>query len=244
MISYIGGRKTQAGKILSKINYFNASRFYDMCCGSGQISMALVKRGFSAKRITMVDNGLWGDVWSRIGSGTFDLLKFADICDQFNTYHSIKDWCEQTRYSKNAVYHFLILQACSFGGRPVIVKNRKFKVYGYRDRIQPNIYRLYGRVKEAVELLRGVEGLKSDVLKVSPVEDAVLFFDPPYSPDQPYYQDNTLTIDKIKKKFNKFYCMYPEQLSDRVVDFSQKSFRAGVTGKRKALRSEYLSYIG
>lgn len=243
MIAYIGGKSNLASKIIANINIPPSSRFYDMCCGSGEISLALVRRGFNPKRITMVDNGPWGQVWEKIGKKTFSLERFATICHQFNNYQDIKGWCRQASCDRDRVYNFLILQACSYGGRPVTIKDGQFKILGFRKNIQPAIPILYRRVKEAVERLAGMEGSKKNVLQIRPEQDAVLFFDPPYDNEARFYQDNTLTISQIRTQFSKFYCTFSCELAPGGVSLHTDSRRAGVKGNRTYFRTEYLSHI-
>lgn len=243
MISYIGGKRDLAPKILRHIKIPQSSRFYDMCCGSGEISLALVRQGFDPKRITMVDNGPWGEVWEKIGKGTFSIDRFARICHQFNTYQDIKGWCRQASCDRDRVYNFLILQACSFGGRPVTIQDGQFKISGFRQNIQPAIPVLYRRVKEAVERLAGMEGSKKSVLQIQPEQDAVLFFDPPYNTETKVYQDNTLTVSQIRKKFSNFYCTFSCELAPGGVKLHTDSRKAGVKGDRVHFRTEYLSLI-
>ncbi|PJA03594.1 MAG: hypothetical protein COX72_04385, partial [Gammaproteobacteria bacterium CG_4_10_14_0_2_um_filter_38_22] len=80
--SYQGGKQRVAAQIVDHL--INAapsssSHFYDLCCGSGAVSIELVNRGIEPSRITMLDISSWGVFWSSIGSGTFNM----DVFDQF-----------------------------------------------------------------------------------------------------------------------------------------------------------------
>lgn len=241
MISYVGSKKRFADKILNNIKIEENQRFYDMCCGSGEISIALVKRGFDPRRITMVDSGPWGMVWEKIGNGKFDLKRFAGICDHFNSYPCFKEWCrQQLPLDIDQAYKFLILQACSFGGRPIIIRDGQFKLTGFRNNINPNIYTLFNRICEISKLMKGVKGKHQDVLKTRVQKDSVLFFDPPYLTDTNYYQD-FVHISQIQKRFKKFYCTYSFDLEPRAIPLQTKSRRGGVRGIYHQI--EYLSYI-
>ena len=55
------------------------SHFYDLCCGSGAVSIELVNRGVHPSRITMLDLSSWGSFWSAVGAGTFNMDVFNQI---------------------------------------------------------------------------------------------------------------------------------------------------------------------
>ena len=80
--AYQGGKQrvaTQVVDLLLDAAPSPDSQFYDLCCGSGAVSIELVNRGVDPSRICMLDISSWGSFWSAIGSGTFEM----DIFDQF-----------------------------------------------------------------------------------------------------------------------------------------------------------------
>jgi D12 class N6 adenine-specific DNA methyltransferase len=80
-VTYQGGKGRLAKQIVQKMAVPAEATFYDLCCGSGAVSLALVETGHSPERIIMVDKGPWGKFWKAIGEGTFDLAVFQSYCD-------------------------------------------------------------------------------------------------------------------------------------------------------------------
>jgi len=62
--SYQGGKQRLAKQIVDIIfnenNIDNDTKFYDLCCGSGAISIELMNRGIKPDKINMVDLSPWG----------------------------------------------------------------------------------------------------------------------------------------------------------------------------------------
>ena len=237
MIAYIGGKRDSANKILKHIEIGTDQRFYDLCCGSGEISIALVKKGFEPKRITMVDIGPWGLVWEKIGNGKFNQKKFATVCDHFNKSLSIKEWCRQVAkepIGPNGLYQFLILQACSYGGRPILIRDGHFVISGFREKI--DIESLYRRVVQTAKLMLGVQGLAKDLRWYKPKANSVVFCDPPYN--KSYYQDYILP-EQINS--SRFYCTYPTPLAEKFIPLHAAKRRGP---HHNQIKEEYLSFIG
>ena len=64
--SYQGGKQRIASQIVDVILESLPSentQFYDLCCGSGAISIELVNRGIDPKSISMLDISSWGTFW-------------------------------------------------------------------------------------------------------------------------------------------------------------------------------------
>lgn len=164
---YQGGKARIANDILDLIE--PSGRFYDLCCGSGAMSLALVSRGFSPENITMVDIGLWGMFWESIAKNTFDLGVFQhclsllpDNDTKVKSY--VLDIASAKADTPYMLYHFLILQSCSFGGKPIGLREKNegcfWKHNGFKDlwvskdgKLKRNPYspepkELYRRVKK------------------------------------------------------------------------------------------------
>ena len=80
--SYQGGKQRIASQIVDVILESLPSentQFYDLCCGSGAISIELVNRGIDPKSISMLDISSWGTFWSAIGSNTFNMDIFDHL---------------------------------------------------------------------------------------------------------------------------------------------------------------------
>jgi len=135
--SYQGAKHHVADGILDVINPSQNQDFWDVCCGSGAISLALRRRGHPPSMMRMVDAGPWGDLWSKVGAGKFSLERLAWWCEQVPTaLCQVRDFMRElslSRVDADSAYVFLLLQAASFGGRPVRVVNGKWATHGFRD---------------------------------------------------------------------------------------------------------------
>lgn len=68
-VAYQGGKTRIAADIAFAIEKELESRsvVYDLCCGCGAVSLALLNRGsISPAKLVLVDGGLWGAFWSAI----------------------------------------------------------------------------------------------------------------------------------------------------------------------------------
>lgn len=84
---YQGGKQRIAGQIVDRLLSVYPEdngivQFYDMCCGSGAITIELLNRGIKPQQITMLDASSWGTFWKAIGEGEFDLAVFKEELDR------------------------------------------------------------------------------------------------------------------------------------------------------------------
>lgn len=83
--SYQGGKQRLAKQIVDiiyKENEINENtKFYDLCCGSGAISIEMINRGFYDSNITMVDASPWGLFYQGVGDLTFSTDVFKTYID-------------------------------------------------------------------------------------------------------------------------------------------------------------------
>ena len=84
--SYQGGKQRLAKQIVDIIfeqNEINEkTKFYDLCCGSGAITLELINRGIHPSNITMVDNSDYGYFWNVIANNEFNLGIFTEIINK------------------------------------------------------------------------------------------------------------------------------------------------------------------
>ena len=77
-VAYQGGKTRIAEAIADLLlREGREQNFYDLCCGCGAVSLALVNKGITPDKITMIDIGPWGEFWMRIVAETFSLDYFA-----------------------------------------------------------------------------------------------------------------------------------------------------------------------
>lgn len=186
--SYQGGKQRLAKQIVdifyaeNKID--DRTQFYDLCCGSGAISIELLNRGIKAENIHMVDKSPWGLVWKMIGNGSFNLSVFKDFIESIP-----KDITKIKQYALDILsksvnvdmipYHFLFLQSCAFGSTATwIDKDNWCKAGGLRDYwlptetsnrrspvnpMMPMPENLYKRLEVLCDKAKGVNGYYMDV---------------------------------------------------------------------------------
>ena len=186
--SYQGGKQRLAKQIVdifyaeNKIDEY--TQFYDICCGSGAISIELLNRGVKSKNIHMMDKSPWGLVWKMIGEDTFRLDVFKEFVDSIP-----KDITKIKQYAVDIInkpvdtdmipYHFLFLQSCAFGSTATWIEGDKWcKAGGLRDYwlptetsnrrspvnpMMPMPDNLYKRVKLLCEKAKGLNGYCMDV---------------------------------------------------------------------------------
>ena len=186
--SYQGGKQRLAKQIVDIFYEENDiddhTQFYDICCGSGAISIELLNRGVNSKNIHMMDKSPWGLVWKMIGEDTFRLDVFKEFVDSIP-----KDITKIKQYAVDIInkpvdtdmipYHFLFLQSCAFGSTATWIEGDKWcKAGGLRDYwlptetsnrrspvnpMMPMPDNLYKRVELLCEKAKGLNGYCMDV---------------------------------------------------------------------------------
>ena len=94
--SYQGGKQRLAKKIVDIIfeqNEMNEeTKFYDLCCGSGAITLELINRGIHPSNITMVDSGVYGSFWNSVANDEFDMNIFKQEIDKLPSIDKIQNY--------------------------------------------------------------------------------------------------------------------------------------------------------
>jgi len=186
--AYQGGKQRVAAQtvdLLLEAAPRSDSRFYDLCCGSGAVSIELVNRGVDPSRIWMLDISSWGSFWSAIGSGTFNM----DVFDRFlsalpNDKRDIRSHMSALAtlpVVDNEAELYPLLQACSFGGKQICLKNGRWANAFFRDYweptatsvrrspanpVQPSPTELRRRIEALANGMRGVTCLKMDIMNL------------------------------------------------------------------------------
>ena len=150
--AYQGGKQRLSKQIVDIFYKENTiddnTKFYDLCCGSGAITIELINRGINPKNIYMVDKSIWGLVYNLIGNGRFDLSCFKSFINTIpKDITKIKDFAQSiinNSVDENMIpYHFLFLQSCSFGGTATWIEDNKWcKSGGLRNYWLPTEKRL------------------------------------------------------------------------------------------------------
>lgn len=268
-ISYQGGKHRIANKILDVIDIEPTQHFYDICCGSGAMSIALLNRGHPPNKITMVDAGPWGYLWSLIGSGKFDLAKFEDYIakipkDPAEIHAHITALANRPipLLGEDIPYVFLILQAASFGGKAIWLRpaGRGWDTHGFRKYWTPTAIsaRRYSvnpmmpmpdtileRIKKLIPAMVGMQGFCTDAARLDyfPEAGSIVYVDPPYDNTSAYgYKlDRNLLYDKFPDC--RIFVSEGKALSDKSWMIAKNNKKGGISGNRAAAHEEWLSEI-
>lgn len=241
------------------------SRFYDLCCGSGAVSVELVNRGVDPSRIWMLDISSWGSFWSAIGSGTFNM----DVFDQFlsvlpNDKRDIKAHMSALSalpVGDHEAELYPVLQACSFGGKQIWHNGERWANACFRNYweptatsirrspanpMQPSPTELRRRIDALVNGMKGVACLKMDIMTLledSFPSDSVVYVDPPYQSTTGYGFDFDITsfIDRFRQ-VNQAPLFVSEgtPLNDNALMLTFGGAKGGISGIRKGKHQEWL----
>ena len=221
---YQGGKQRIANQIVDKLIdvYPNQEvEFYDLCCGSGAITIELINRGVKPQKITMLDLSSWGTFWKAIGEGDFNLSTFKEELDKIpKDKKQIKAYMNSLASKspkEDERYIYPILQSCSFGGKQIWLKSDEWSNAFFRDYweptansirkspanpMQPAPETLYKRVQELAIHCKGITCLKENIMDFANSkihEPSVVYVDPPYQGTTNYGFD--FNLDKFIKAF-------------------------------------------
>lgn len=267
--AFQGGKQRVAAQIVDRL--LDAapgpdSRFYDLCCGSGAVSIELVNRGVDPSHIWMLDISSWGSFWSAIGSGTFNMDFFDQVlselpCDKrdFKAYMSALSTLPVGEHEAEL---YPVLQACSFGGKQIWRKGERWANTCFRDYweptatsirrspanpMQPSPIELRRRIDVLVNGMKGVTGINMDImtlLKEPLPSNAVVYIDPPYQSTTGYAFtfDITSFINRFRE-VNQVPLFISEgiPLSENALMLTFGGAKGGISGIRKGKHEEWLS---
>lgn len=211
--SYQGGKQRLAKQIVDIILEQNDitkyTKFYDLCCGCGAITLELINRGIHPTNIIMVDKGLFGKFWNSIANNEFNLDVFQQEIKKIPEKEYIKNYLQNLSNKKVDFelleYHYLLLQSGSFGSKQIYIEEDKWKNNSFRNYwlptensnrrspvnpMMPMPDTLFNRVKNIVDNLSGViNAIYSDVKDIEVKENAIIYIDPPYKNTESYNDD-------------------------------------------------------
>lgn len=261
-VSYQGAKARIAPEICAYFDCSGCPLFYDLCCGTGSVSIEMVNSGrYRPDQIVMVDSGPWGLLWNMIGSGGFDLALFREhfLSRVPKNPAEIKGFLEQLAKEPSDAYSFVVLQAGAFGGKAVRFDPRNLNRWApctFRDYWQPTATSnrrspvnpmmpmpntLLERVTALVEGMRGVTGMHARVEDIIPPPDnALVYIDPPYEGTTGY--GDTIDIPAyIGRLRARCYVSEGRALSPTAVCISTGRSKGGISGERKKPNEEWLS---
>ena len=262
-MSYQGGKQRLAKKIVDIINPSFDKPFFDLCCGSGSISIELINRGFPSDKIYMLDAGPWGRVWDAVGKGWFDINYFKRACcdgipkDRKLIQEYIKKVSKGYVYPQDVPYDFLLLQAASFGSKAIWIENNKWRNCSFRNYWEPTATSnrrspvnpmmpmpetLFARMEIICEKMLGVHGYWCDIFDLPFKPEGTIYIDPPYA-DLTAYGHTFDVIKYIKTCKNiDVYVSEGKPLNEHYHTFTSEA-KGGISGVRSEAHKEYLSHF-
>ena len=222
--AYQGGKQRLANQICDIIQEREGSDFvfYDLCCGSGAVSLEMVNRDYN---VVMVDKAPFGLFYEMVGKGQFDLNVFRE---EINKLPKIENIGQYLKYLSNQqidndlmIYHYLLLQSGAFGSKQIWTQGSKWCNNTFRNYwtptetsnrkspvnpMMPMPETLYSRVEDII--LHGSEqisGLHIDIFEVLSIinkdkRKKVIYIDPPYQNTTGYLDSFNIfeIIEKLK----------------------------------------------
>ena len=268
--TYQGGKQRLSGEIIDYIDRCDGllsggMRFYDMCCGSGSISLELINRGFCPGDIHMCDVGPWGMLYHDIGQGLFDMARFRQVLSGIpDDKGLIRDYVIGLSRQDACIdrsYIFLVLQACSFGGRQIWIESGRWRHSSFRsywqptersirrspvNPMQPGVDELARRVGLICDSCLGLTCDSVDIqdFDTSGCAGAIVYMDPPYPGTTGYFQ----SFD-IKSQVDRFlsagarvvYVSLDKPLCDDAIRLAFNGPKGGISGYKSGKGQEWLS---
>ena len=270
--SYQGGKQRVAKEIVDYIlntTFLSKdTKFYDLCCGSGAVTVELLNRGVPPENITMCDKSSWGVFWKSIGEGIFDLNKFYKYSkvvprDKSLIQAHIKE-LSKTNADVDEEYKYILLQASSFGGKQICKKDDKWQSPSFRNFWQPTetsnrrsvvnpmmpmIDELEKRVKILADNCKGLTCHHKDIYEMLDIiendkSDKVIYIDPPYTNTSGYAFSFDYS-DFLSKLFDvtiaHIFVSEKEKISDEAIQLNFSGAKGGINGNRKNKNEEWLN---
>lgn len=267
--SYQGGKQRIAVQVvdhLLKAAPNQDSRFYDLCCGSGAISIELVNRGVDPSRIWMLDISSWGSFWSAIGSGRFNMDVFDRYlselpCDK-RDYKTHMLMLSKLPLIEGEAELYPLLQANSFGGKQIWNTGESWANACFRDYweptatsvrrspanpMQPGPTELRRRIDAIVNGMKGVNAINKDIMTILNTyvpSDAVVYVDPPYKSTTKYaFNFDLESFINQFRKMNQVPLFISEgiPLNDSSLMLKFGGAKGGISGSKKGKHEEWLS---
>lgn len=183
------------------------TKFFDLCCGSGAITLELINRGVHPSNITMVDVGCYGAFWNSVANCEFEIEDFHKEILKLPPVEQIHDYLQELSNApvdkEKMVYHYLLLQAGSFGSKQIWIEDGKWKNNSFRNYwlptetsnrrspvnpMMPMPETLFQRTKDIVGELSGrINAINAYVEQIYYIFDnlqdnnAIVYIDPPYA---------------------------------------------------------------
>lgn len=233
-------------------------RFYDLCSGSGAITLELINQGVSPRKIVMVEKGVYGEFWRSIGEGSFNLeiLKeeIGKLPEKELISSYLKEMSKKEVDERLKIYHYILMQSGSFGSKQIWLEGGKWCNASFRsywkptetsnrrsvvNPMMPMPETVYKRVEKIVERLSGELEVKvCDIkeLKLDLKEGDIIYIDPPYKGTQGYGYD--LDYEEVIERYRgraEIYVSEGKELegADESIRISKGRSKGNISGKKE-----------
>lgn len=271
--TYQGAKQRVASEIVDLIfernPIYENTKFYDLCCGTGAISLELISRGIKPENIIMLDKSSWGLFWQKIGRGEYDIEKFNKYIENIPKDRSkIQDHLKEMSKENPDIdeeYKYILLQAGAFGGKQIWKENGVWNNTSFRNYWQPTetssrrspvnpMMPMPETIKERMDILldkcKGLTCLHIDIydfleyIRFRNTDNSIFYIDPPYKDTTGYgfYFD---WEDFISLLFDEtlapIYVSECKKYSDEAFLLNFKGAKGGISGNRKGKNEEWLN---
>lgn len=259
--TYQGGKARLAKPIVDYLMTGGRGLYADLCCGSGAISVELVRRGVSPSAISMLDSGPWGLFWRDVGAGKFPVDDLRDLVRGAPEREKIQAWVQELVDSPvperpSAV--FVLIQAAALGGKPVWAERGRWRTSGLRgywtptetssrrypvNPMMPMPETVLKRTETLCERMLGIIGLHADIRSFDFPPGNNIYIDPPYEGTTGYTTARAFDPVEEAVRLGGSWVSEARALTKDAVRLSGGRAKGGITGGRKTQAEEWLSWV-
>ena len=263
-MAYLGGKGRLADLLAPRILAERTGGLvFDLCCGSGAVSLGLLRAGLSPSDLVMADLGWWGEFWRQIGAGAFDMPRFLSLLralpsDPVAIHDAVQALARSSPAPEDQLGVFLLMQAASFGGKPVPSDPARWPSHTFRrywlptetssrrspvNPMMPMPATLEARVLKLVAEVVGVVGIRGDVRGLCIPPGSVVYVDPPYEGLTGYGAsfDVVTFARQVAASGSVVLVSEAKALGEEAILMSEGRAKGGVSGVRRSPNPEWLT---
>ena len=271
--TYQGAKQRVASEIVDIIfernPIYTDTKFYDLCCGTGSISLELISRGVKPENIVMLDKSSWGKFWNKVGRGEYEIDKLNKYIDSIpKDKRMIQSYLKELSCKNPEIdeeYVYIVLQAGSFGGKQIWKENNKWNNTSFRSYWEPTatssrrspvnpMMPMPNTIKQRMEVIvdkcEGLTCLHMDIyefleyIRFRNTENCIFYLDPPYNSTTRYgfgFDWNDFISMLFDETLSPIYVSEYEKCSEDAFLLNFKGAKGGISGNRKNKGEEWLN---